>query len=109
MNARATEKAYASESGVVISASDAGDHGNRIEISHEDGKITAYSHLGSFLVKYGEHVGLGQSIGVIVPTTGRSTRPHVGFEIIIDGKNVDPLLFLKGYNQQDDCEPKFLN
>jgi len=87
---KATEKAYASQSGVVVFAGEQGQHGNRIEIEHYNAHITTYSHLGSIAVKEGEQVTKGQTLGNVAPTSGRSTGPHVGFELIIDGEKVNP-------------------
>jgi len=89
--ARATFKAYAANNGVVTFAGKAGDHGNRVELTHENGDVTAYSHLGKILVKLEHYIERGRPVGVIGPTTGRSTGPHLGFEIIVKGENVDPL------------------
>jgi murein DD-endopeptidase MepM/ murein hydrolase activator NlpD len=93
---KASEKAYASNKGVVTFSGELGSHGNRIEITHENGDISTYSHLGSIVVKIDEQVERGQVIGVVGPTTGLSTGPHVGFELIIDGEKVNPLPYVYG-------------
>jgi murein DD-endopeptidase MepM/ murein hydrolase activator NlpD len=101
---KATYKAYAANNGVVTFSGEAGDHGNRVELTHENGDVTAYSHMGTILVELEHYVERGRPIGIIGPTTGRSTGPHLGFELIKDGKNIDPQphIFRKG-----ECTPAY--
>lgn len=68
-------------------------YGNQIEIEHGYGYITKYAHLQAIVVKKGEEVKRGQLIGY-VGSTGGSTAPHVHYEIIKDGKKIDPIQFL---------------
>jgi murein DD-endopeptidase MepM/ murein hydrolase activator NlpD len=75
-------------------ASEKGDWGNLIVITHRDGFQTWYAHLAQFSVKEGQEVRQGVVIGH-VGTTGRSTGPHLHFEIKQDGQRLDPIDFLK--------------
>ena len=83
----------ASSSGVVIEAGWNGSYGYNIVISHPDGKKTRYAHLSKINVKVGQKVSQGQVIGRS-GNTGRSTGPHLHFEMIINGVRVDPLKYL---------------
>ena len=82
----------AAGSGKIVFASNAGSYGNLIKIRHGDGYETRYAHLKSFRsgMRYGKFVKKGQVIGY-VGTTGRSTGPHLHFELRKDGVALDPL------------------
>lgn len=83
----------AADSGTVVYAGWLGGYGQCVQIDHGEGKlITLYGHLRAFTVKVGQTVKRGDTIGY-VGSTGRSTGPHVHFEIRKDGKPVDPLQF----------------
>lgn len=69
-------------------------YGNAVEIVHDNGLVTVYAHNSKNLVKKGQRVTAGQVIG-LVGSTGRSTGPHLHFEVRIDNKAVDPMLYLK--------------
>lgn len=84
---------YASCAGTVISASYNGGYGNNVVISHADGRLTRYAHNSKLLVKAGQHVEQGEPIA-LSGSTGRSTGPHVHFEIYINGSAVDPLKYI---------------
>jgi murein DD-endopeptidase MepM/ murein hydrolase activator NlpD len=64
-------------------------YGNLIEIEHDDSLSTIYGHNEKILVKEGEYVNRGQVIAT-VGNTGRSTAPHLHFEVLKNGKPVDP-------------------
>ncbi|MCK9216782.1 MAG: M23 family metallopeptidase [Firmicutes bacterium] len=64
-------------------------YGNMVIISHGYGFITVYAHNSKLLVKIGDKVNRGQQISR-VGSTGRSTAPHLHYEIKLNGKNVDP-------------------
>ena len=66
--------------------------GNYIEIDHGNGYITAYGHLSNRSVKVGDKVNRGQKIGE-VGNTGRSTAPHLHYEVQYKNKAVDPSPF----------------
>lgn len=88
------DKIHATAGGVVISAGRNGSYGNQLVIDHGNGYTTSFSHLKKFTVKEGEHVSRGQFIGV-VGNTGRSTGPHLHYEILHQGEPVNPLKFLQ--------------
>lgn len=78
-----------------------GGYGNEIEIDHGYGFITKYAHLDEFKVKVGQRVKRGENIG-LVGNTGRSTAPHLHYEIIKDGKKIDPVhYFYKDINEEE--------
>ncbi len=84
---------YATGDGVVIKrVSNYGGYGNEIEIDHGYGYVTKYAHLDSFKIKKGQRVKRGEVIGY-VGNTGASTAPHLHYEIIKDGKKVNPMNF----------------
>lgn len=93
MNARTGDPIAAAADGVVISARWMNGYGNVVIISHGGGFSTVYAHQSKLLVKVGEHVSGGQTIG-LVGSTGWSTGPHLHFEIRINGHPVDPLPYL---------------
>lgn len=69
-------------------------YGNVIEIDHGNGFKTKYAHLNKMYVKQGDRVKQGQAIGE-VGSTGRSTGPHLHYEVMYEGVNVDPMVFIK--------------
>lgn len=75
--------------GKVKHAGPAGTYGNLITLAHADGTETRYAHLSAITVKVGQHVAAGTPMGA-VGTTGRSTGPHLHFEVRRDGRPVDP-------------------
>ncbi|MCI5872695.1 MAG: peptidoglycan DD-metalloendopeptidase family protein [Clostridiales bacterium] len=84
---------YASCGGTVIQASYSGGYGNCVVISHPDGRMTRYAHNSKLLVSAGQHVEQGQPIA-LSGSTGRSTGPHVHFELYINGSAVNPLKYI---------------
>jgi len=84
---------YASMSGKIVKAGWSTGYGYNIIIDHSGGKKTLYAHLSKFYASYGQQVTQGDSIGA-VGSTGWSTGPHLHFEIIINGKKVNPLSYL---------------
>lgn len=79
--------------GVVTWADNRWGYGNLIEINHGNGYATRYGHCEELLVKEGEAVKKGQIVATM-GSTGRSTGPHVHFEVLQDGKQVNPLDFI---------------
>ncbi|MBP9925335.1 MAG: M23 family metallopeptidase [Cyclobacteriaceae bacterium] len=67
-------------------------YGNYIEVDHGDGYITRYSHLEEIVVRQGQTVKKGQSIG-IVGSSGGSIAPHLHYEVIKEGVNLNPINF----------------
>ena len=83
----------ATGSGVVTWADSRFGYGNLVEIDHGDGVITRYGHNKKLLVKVGELVSKGQQIS-LMGSTGRSTGPHVHYEVMKNGKQIDPLPYI---------------
>ena len=83
----------AASGGVVLESKFHPGYGNMVEIDHGDGLITRYAHASSLLVKQGQLVDRGQQIAR-VGSTGRSTGPHLHFEVRLAGQPLDPRLFL---------------
>jgi len=84
---------YATADGKIVHAKYDGGYGNSILINHRNGINTRYGHLSRFAVKYGQEVKKGQLIGYM-GTTGRSTGPHLHYEVIINSKTIDPYKYL---------------
>lgn len=74
---------------VVEASSSAVGYGNRIVIEHGDGMKTTYNHLQSIGINKGQKVSAGDSIADL-GTSGNSTGCHLHFEVVVDGKEVDP-------------------
>ncbi len=70
-------------------------YGKLVQINHGQGYVTRYAHILESLVKVGDRVVKGQSIAK-VGTSGRSTGPHLHFEVMRDRRQVDPIGYLKG-------------
>ena len=83
----------AADGGKVVEAGQAGAYGNFVEIAHGDGTRTRYAHLSSIAVQQGQSVERGQRLGGL-GSTGNSTGPHLHFEVVRDGVQVDPEKFL---------------
>jgi len=83
---------YSTANGRVRKSKYWGSFGNYIEIQHGNGYVTIYAHLSSRDVKVGEKVYRGQKIGE-VGNTGRSTAPHLHYEIKYHSKSIDPSQF----------------
>jgi len=84
---------YATADGRVETASYTGDYGNLITLRHDFGLTTRYGHLSKFNVKVGESVRRGDIIAY-VGSTGRSTGAHLHYEIMANGKLINPLQLL---------------
>jgi murein DD-endopeptidase MepM/ murein hydrolase activator NlpD len=83
----------AAAGGVVMVAEFHNSYGNMIDIDHGNGLITRYAHARKLLVKAGDIVKPGQHIADL-GSTGRSTGPHLHFEVLVDGVPQDPAKFL---------------
>jgi murein DD-endopeptidase MepM/ murein hydrolase activator NlpD len=81
--------------GVVAFAGFRRDYGNVVEIDHGNGLATRYAHASELLVRSGQVVIPGDPIAV-VGSTGRSTGPHLHFEVLRSGDHVDPRRYLAG-------------
>lgn len=79
--------------GIVSWSGPKDQYGNFIEIDHGNGYVTRYGHIHELFVKVGQRVSKGQQIAS-VGMTGRSTGPHLHFEVQKDGKHLDPKNFM---------------
>ena len=86
---------YASALGTVTHAGKKGAYGLLVEIKHANGYKTRYAHLSKILVKKGQSVGQQQTIGK-VGTTGRSTGPHLHYEIIKNDTHINSTTVNRG-------------
>ncbi len=84
---------YATGDGVVEQTKHSNvGYGNRIKINHGFGYQTIYAHLSKIFVYEGEHIKRGQQIGT-VGNTGKSTGPHLHYEVIVNKKKINPKHF----------------
>lgn len=79
--------------GRVIWSMWSGTAGNYVRIAHSGGITTGYMHLSKRLVSIGEKVSAGQTIGQ-VGSTGDSDGPHLHFEVVVNGRHVNPATFV---------------
>jgi murein DD-endopeptidase MepM/ murein hydrolase activator NlpD len=86
---------HAAAGGSVVSAAFRSDYGWVVEIDHGNGLHTRYAHASRLLVKAGDVVAPGETIAA-VGTTGRSTGPHLHFEVLRGGEATDPRRYLAG-------------
>jgi murein DD-endopeptidase MepM/ murein hydrolase activator NlpD len=80
--------------GVVTYSGEKAGYGLLVEITHESGLVTRYAHTSATLVKVGDRVKKGQEIA-LVGTSGRSTGPHLHFEVVRNGVPVNPMRYLQ--------------
>jgi murein DD-endopeptidase MepM/ murein hydrolase activator NlpD len=80
----------ATAAGKVVEEEFSSSFGNYVVLAHGGGIRTLYAHLSAFRCEVGKSVRRGEVIGLL-GTTGRSTGPHVHYEVHVDGKPVDPL------------------
>ena len=80
--------------GIVSHTGNDGGYGRLVEITHGNGYVTRYAHNAKLLVKQGETVKRGDAIA-LMGSTGRSTGTHVHFEVLRDGRPMNPLSFVK--------------
>lgn len=85
---------YATADGIVDRAERHAGYGNMVELNHGKGIQTRYGHLSKIRVAPGTRVRRGQLIG-LMGSTGRSTGPHLHYEVRIDGNAVNPVPFLQ--------------
>jgi murein DD-endopeptidase MepM/ murein hydrolase activator NlpD len=85
----------AAAGGVVINTEVHAAYGNMVDIDHGSGLVTRYAHASKLLVKTGDLVKRGQAVAQ-VGNTGRSTGPHLHFEVLVDGVPQNPARFLAG-------------
>jgi murein DD-endopeptidase MepM/ murein hydrolase activator NlpD len=85
----------AAAGGVVINTENHAAYGNMVDVDHGNGLVTRYAHASKLLVKNGDLVRRGQTVAQ-VGNTGRSTGPHLHFEVLVDGVPQNPARFLAG-------------
>jgi murein DD-endopeptidase MepM/ murein hydrolase activator NlpD len=88
------EPVVAVAAGIVTWAGERSGYGTLVEINHGNGYITRYAHNESTLVAVGQSVSRGEHIA-LMGSTGHSTGPHVHFEVLHNGTQIDPLMFVK--------------
>ncbi|MFT4979103.1 MAG: murein DD-endopeptidase MepM/ murein hydrolase activator NlpD [Myxococcota bacterium] len=84
----------AAAAGVVVRANYSSSYGNVVDVRHDDGLMTRYGHNSQLLVAEGQAVMRGDVIA-LVGSTGRSTGPHLHYEVHVDGEPVDPLEYIR--------------
>jgi murein DD-endopeptidase MepM/ murein hydrolase activator NlpD len=89
----------ASAAGTVVSADWDGGYGKKVDIDHGNGYHTWYAHLSTFNVKAGQYVRKGEAIA-LAGSTGFSTGPHLHYQVMLNGKPVDPTPYLTGVPSQ---------
>lgn len=82
--------------GQVVRSEASGGYGNIVQIDHGNGIVTLYGHNSSIIVNVGQSVRKGQIISYM-GSTGRSTGPHVHYEVRINGTAIDPIRFMVLY------------
>ena len=85
---------YAAAAGTVSFAGVRSGYGNCIEIDHGNGLMTRYAHMSGYRARAGQKVAAGQVVGLI-GSTGRSTGPHLHFEVRINDRPLNPRPFLE--------------
>ncbi|MCL1848345.1 MAG: M23 family metallopeptidase [Clostridiales bacterium] len=93
LQAKTGDPVYSAGAGTVISASVFAGYGNQVTIDHGEGLSTMYAHLSQINVKVGQIVGLQELVG-LAGSTGRTTGPHLHFEVRINGSPVNPVNYL---------------
>ena len=95
--ARTGTPLLASGVGVIKFAGVKSGYGNAIDVYHGNGIVTRYGHLSRIFVKKGQRVTIGQKIGA-VGSTGRSTGAHLHYEVRLNDKPTNPVIFLNKSN-----------
>jgi murein DD-endopeptidase MepM/ murein hydrolase activator NlpD len=80
--------------GIVTWIGERSGYGGLVEVDHGNGYVTRYAHNKTINVNVGDKVNKGQVLA-LMGSTGRSTGPHVHFEVLRDGKNINPYSFVK--------------
>jgi murein DD-endopeptidase MepM/ murein hydrolase activator NlpD len=96
---------YSAGGGTVRFAGWHNEFGNVLEIDHGNGLISRYAHASRLLLKEGDIVVPGQQVAA-VGSTGRSTGPHLHFEIIRDGRYIDPMQYLSSVLPRASAAPQ---
>jgi len=90
----------ATAAGKVELAAPSGDYGNLVIVDHGYGLVTRYGHLSKFAVWAGREVKRGEVLGY-VGSTGRATGPHLHYEVLANGKLINPMQLLTGKSPKD--------
>ncbi len=80
--------------GIVSWVGDRGGYGGLVEVDHGNGYVTRYAHNKTIKVSKGERVSKGEVVA-LMGSTGRSTGPHVHYEVLRDGQHINPYSFIK--------------
>ena len=96
-SANAGAPIFAAAGGIVSAAETMPDYGKIVIVSHGSGLETRYAHTSKILVKVGDRVEKGQVVA-LVGNTGRSTGPHLHYEIRLNGNALDPRKYLNARN-----------
>lgn len=91
---KAGDEVIAVASGVVSWSGDRSGYGTMVEVAHGDGLVTRYAHTAENLVEIGDLVRQGEPVA-LMGSTGRSTGPHVHFEVFKHGRPVDPSSYIR--------------
>lgn len=84
--------------GQVVRARPNGAYGNMVEVSHAEGFVTRYAHLQSILVQPGQQLRAGDRVGLL-GNTGRSTGPHLHYEVIYRGQAMHPVKAMQSWSR----------
>ena len=93
ISAGAGQPVRATADGTVVVARDSGNFGNLVVVEHGFGISTRYGHLSRFAVYEGQQIRKGEVVG-FVGSTGRSTSPHVHYELLLNGHPANPMRLL---------------
>lgn len=88
----------ATAAGQVVRAEYAGAYGNLVELAHEEGFVTRYAHLASMRVYQGEQLAQHDMVGTL-GNTGRSTGPHLHYEVLFNGRSMHPTKALAAWSR----------
>ena len=94
LDANLRDKIFAAEKGIVVKAGKGSGYGKMVRIKHAGGFETIYAHMSRISVKEGDRVSKGQVVGK-AGNTGTSTGVHLHFEILKDGKAVNPQSYVR--------------
>tara|TARA_B100000700_G_scaffold22852_1_gene22139 strand:- start:1114 stop:2262 length:1149 start_codon:yes stop_codon:yes gene_type:complete len=89
---------FAPADGTVLRAGRNGGYGNFIELKHKNGFVTRFGHLNKIKVKKGQTVTKDDVIG-LMGSTGRSTSTHLHYEVLVNGKHVNPVKITKALSR----------
>lgn len=95
----------AAAGGVVVIKAAQPEYGNVVEIDHGNGLVTRYAHASKILVKRGDLIKRGQAVA-LVGTSGRSTGPHLHFEVLVNNVAQDPQKFIETSQKYARLRPK---